>query len=305
MKKLSKEDLDYSNISNSEYMRGCLYIIATPIGNFDDITIRAVKLLKFVDILLCEDTRKTSKLLSALKVQNKTLISYNDHNAIKKRPYVINQLLQNRSIGLVCDAGTPLISDPGYKLVQECYLKKIIVTHAPGPSSVINALVLSSLPSDQFYFGGFVPSNKSGKEKKFLLTKYNQMTGIWFDTCIRIPNTLKAMFNVYGNRKIAILRELTKIHEDIIISDLVNIEDVFVKRKEDNLPLKGEIVVVISGYEKKSDLNIDEIKNNIKEKLTNFTLRDTVNMIVSETGLSKKMVYNEAIKINRNNLSTK
>ena len=305
LKKLSKEDLDVSNTSNSEYLKGCLYIIATPIGNFDDITIRALKLLNFVDILLCEDTRKTSKLLSAHGVKNKTLISYNDHNASKKRPYVINQLLLDKSIGLVCDAGTPLISDPGYKLVQECYLKNINVTHSPGPSSVINALVLSNLPSDQFYFGGFIPSNKSGKEKRFLLTKYNQMTGIWFDTCIRLPNTLKVMLNIYGNRKISIMRELTKTHEDVILSDLENIENILLKRKESNIPLLGEIVVVISGYQLNSDLDIDIIKGNIKEKLSSFSLRDTVNMIVSETGLSKKIIYEEAIKINNENINTK
>ena len=304
MKKLSKEDLEYSNVSNSEYLNGCLYIIATPIGNFDDITIRAIKLLKFVDILLCEDTRKTSKLLSALNIQGKTLISYNDHNAIKKRPYVINQLLLNKSIGLVSDAGTPLISDPGYKLVQECYLKNISVTHSPGPSAVINALVLSNLPSDQFYFGGFIPANKSGKEKKFLVTKHNQLTGIWFYTCIRLPNTLKVMFNIYGNRKISIMRELTKIYEDIIISDLENIENILLKRQENNIPLKGEIVIIIAGYQLNSDLDINIVKNNIKEKLTIFSLRDTVNMVVSETGLTKKVVYNEAIKLkNQNNIT--
>ena len=305
MKKLSKEDLVVSNHNISEYPNRCLYIIATPIGNYDDITIRAIKLLNFVDILLCEDTRKTSKLLSALRIKKKILVSYNDHNAAKKRPYVINQLLLNKSVGLVSDAGTPLISDPGYKLVQECYLKNINVTHSPGPSSVINALVLSNLPSDQFYFGGFIPSNKSGKENKFLLTKYNQMTGIWFDTCIRLTNTLKVMSNIYGNRKISIMRELTKIHEDIIISDLYNIEAKLLKRKADNIPLKGEIVVIIDGYKLNSDLNIDIIKENIKEKLTRFSLRDTVNMIVSETGLSKKVIYNEAIKINSLNTNAK
>ena len=298
MKKLSKEDLDYSNSNNFQYVSGCLYIIATPIGNFDDITIRAKNLLNFVDILLCEDTRKTSKLLSFLSIKNKTLISYNDHNAMKKRPFIINQLLLNKCVGLVSDAGTPLVSDPGYKLVQECYLKKIMVTHAPGPSAVINALVLSNLPSDQFYFGGFIPSNKTGKEKKFLTTKYNQMTGIWFDTCIRLPSTLKVMRVIYGNRKISIMRELTKTYEDIILSDLENIESVLLKRKEDNIPLKGEIVVVIAGYQINSDLKIEVIIENIKDKLINYSLRDSVNMVVSETGLSKKIVYREAIKIN-------
>ena len=131
------------------------------------------------------------------------------------------------------------------------------------------------------------------------------MTGIWFDTCLRLPNTLKVMFNIYGNRKISVMRELTKIHEDIIISDLENIETILLKRKENNIPLKGEIVVVIAGYQLNSDFNIDTIKDNIKEKLSSFSLRDAVNMIVSETGLSKKVIYNEAIKINNENINTK
>ena len=142
----------------------------------------------------------------------------------KKRPYILKQLLLNKNIGLVCDAGTPLISDPGYKIVQECYQENIKVTHLPGPSSVINALVLSGLPTNQFFFGGFFSSKKSGKEKQLLTTKYNIMTGVWFDTCLRLQNTLKIMLDVYGNRKVSIARELTKIYEDIIISDLVNID---------------------------------------------------------------------------------
>ena len=300
MKKLSKEDLHLSSTDLSEYKIGYLYLIATPIGNVEDITIRAIKLLKFVDIILCEDTRRTKKLLISLNIQNKNLISYNDHNGTKKRPYIINQLLNKKSIALVSDAGTPLISDPGYKLVKECFSNNIRVTHAPGPSALINALVLSNLPSDQFYFGGFIPSNKAGKNKKLLPTKYNQMTGIWFDTCIRLAHTLKVMLQVYGNRNVSIMRELTKIHEDIILSDLENIQTVLIDRLENNLPLKGEIVIVISGYQLNIDNHMDTVKINIKERLLNFSLRDTVNMIVIETGLSRNIIYNEAIKINNN-----
>ena len=131
------------------------------------------------------------------------------------------------------------------------------------------------------------------------------MTGIWFDTCIRLLSTLKVMFNIYGNRKISIMRELTKVYEDIIISDLENIETTLLKRIENNIPLKGEIVIVIAGYQLNSDLNIDAIKDNIKEKLSLFSLRDTVNMIVSETGLTKKIIYNEAIKLKNENFSIK
>ena len=161
MKKVSKEDLKYPD----KEIRGCLYLIATPIGNFDDISLRAIKLLEAVEILLCEDTRKTKKLLSHLNIKRKNLISYNDNNASNKRPYIINKLLSKISIGIVSDAGTPLISDPGYKLVKECHLNNIRVTHAPGPSSVINGLILSGLPTNQFYFGGFFSSKKNLKKK--------------------------------------------------------------------------------------------------------------------------------------------
>ena len=297
MENLSKEDLDYYEHKESSKISGYLYVIATPIGNYDDISLRAIKTLGLVDILLCEDTRKTKKLLSYLKIQNKNLISYNDNNAEKKRPYILKQLLLNKNVGLVSDAGTPLISDPGYKIVKECYLKNINITHLPGPSSVINALVLSGLPTNQFFFGGFVSSKKNAKEKQFLTTKHNTMTGIWFDTCLRLENTLKIMLHIYGNRKISITRELTKIYEDVILSDLVNISNIINNKNENNKKLKGEIVIVVDGYDFKSDINIEKLKLNIKNKLKNHSLRDTVNLIIEETGLSKKQVYNEAIKI--------
>ena len=209
MKKLSKEQLKHPNDCEIEDVEGCLYIIATPIGNLSDISLRAIQLFNFVDILLCEDTRKTKKLLSYLNLNHKNMISYNDNNAPKKRSYIIKQLLLNKNIGLVSDAGTPLISDPGYKLVQECYLNKVKVTHAPGPSSVINGLILSGLPTNQFYFGGFVSAKRNAKIKQFTLTKSYPMTGIWFDTCLRLIDTLSP--------KKAIL---TNLHSDLDYNEL-------------------------------------------------------------------------------------
>ena len=297
MENLSKEDLDYFDKKNSKESNGCLYIIATPIGNYDDISLRAINVLGLVDILLCEDTRKTKRLLSHLKINYKSLISYNDNNAAKKRPYILKQLSLNKNIGLVSDAGTPLISDPGYKIVQECYQEKINVTHLPGPSSVINALVLSGLPSNQFYFGGFISSKKNEKKKQFLITKNIIMTGIWFDTCLRLENTLKIMLDIYGNRKVSIARELTKIYEDVIVSDLVNINIIINKKNVNNTPLKGEIVIIVDGYDLISDINVNKLRLNIKNKLKHNTLRDTVKLIIDETNLSKKQVYNEAVKI--------
>ena len=298
MKKVSKEDL--RQLGND--INGCLYIIATPIGNFDDITLRAIKLLKTVEILLCEDTRKTKKLLSHLNIKRKSLMSYNDNNASNKRPNIISKLLSRKNVGIVSDAGTPLISDPGYKLVRECHLNNIRVTHAPGPSSVINGLILSRLPTDQFYFGGFVSSKKNLKKKQFMATQTNTMTGIWFDTCLRIDNTLRVMQEVFGNRKISIARELTKIHEEIIYSNLNDIIKIIHKREQNNNPLKGEVILIVDGYVKK-EFNNDILIEIIKNKLEKLSLRDAVNEITKETKLPRRIVYNEAIKI-RNNLFT-
>jgi len=292
LKKVSKEDLKQSG----DDINGYLYIISTPIGNFDDISLRAIKLIKNVEILLCEDTRKTKKLLSHLNIKRKNLVSYNDSNASSKRPRIINELLSKKSVGIVSDAGTPLISDPGYKLVKECYLNNIRVTHAPGPSSVINGLILSGLPTNQFYFGGFVSSKKNLKKKQFMANQTNTMTGVWFDTCLRIDNTLKVMLEVFGNRKISIARELTKTYEEIINSNLNHILKIIHNRKENNNPLKGEVVLIVGGYVKK-EFQIETLNEVIKNKLEKLSLRDAVNEITTETKLPRKVVYNEAIKI--------
>ena len=294
MKKLSKE---YRVGSEEKSLRGCLYIIATPIGNFDDISLRAIKLFNFVDILLCEDTRKTKKLLSHLDINLKNLISYNDINAEKKRPFIIKQLLMNKNVGLVSDAGSPLISDPGYKLIQESYSNEIKVTHAPGPSSVLNAIILSGLPTNQFYFGGFVDSKKGNREKQFLSVRDYKMTGIWFDTCLRLQNTLETMYKVFGNRKISIARELTKIYEEIISSDLKNIKNILKIREEKNIPLKGEIVLVVAGISQLAEFDIKKIRERIRNKLNTMSLKDTVELISTEERISKKLIYKEAIKI--------
>ena len=299
MKKLSKEDPKYSD----KVINGCLYIIATPIGNYDDISLRAIKLLKSVEILLCEDTRKTKKLLSHLNIKRKNLISYNDNNAENKRSQIIRKLLSKTTIGIVSDAGTPLISDPGYKLVKECHINNIRVTHAPGPSSVINGLILSGLPTNQFFFGGFISSKKNLKKKQFIASEKYEMTGIWFDTCLRVNNTLAVMQEVFGNRKISIARELTKNYEEIIAGNLNDIIKIVDKREEDNNPLKGEIILIVDGYTKKK-FEIEDLSVIIINKLGKLSFRDAVDAVTTETKLPRRVIYNEAIKI-RNGMSIK
>ena len=298
LKKVSKEDLSKTD----KEVNGYLYIIATPIGNYDDISLRAIKLLETVEILLCEDTRKTKNLLSHLNIKRKKLVSYNENNAAKKRPQIISKLLSKISIGIVSDAGTPLISDPGYKLIKECLLNNIKITHAPGPSSVINGLILSGLPTNQFYFGGFVSSKQNLKRKQFMATQTYTMTGVWFDTCLRIYNTLRVMQEVFGNRKISIARELTKTYEEIISDNLNNVIKIVDKRKENNNPLKGEVVLIIDGYAKR-EFKIETLSIIIKNKLEYLSLRDAVDEIIAETKLPRRVVYNQAIKI-RNDICT-
>ena len=178
-------------------------------------------------------------------------------------------------------------------------MNKVKVTHAPGPSSVINGLILSGLPTNQFYFGGFVSAKRNAKIKQFTLTKSYPMTGIWFDTCLRLIDTLKIMLKIYGNRKISITRELTKIYEDIITSDLENMESLIYERQLRNKPLKGEIVIIINGYTESKNIRIETVRVNIKKKLQKFSLRDTVNLTINETNFSKKLIYDEAIKIKK------
>ena len=298
MKKLSKDNLK-NNMNDYTESKGCLYIISTPIGNYDDISLRAIKLLQSVDILLCEDTRKTKKLLSYLEIKRKNLISYNDNNGSHKRPYIIEKLLEKINVGIVSDAGTPLISDPGYKLVQDCHINNIKITHAPGASSVINGLVLSGLPTNQFYFGGFVSSKINLKKKQFSMAKNNIMTGIWFDTCLRIKKTLEIMLDIFGNRKISVARELTKTHEEVIFSDLISIKELINKRESDSKPLKGELVLIIEGCNKTNKIDYEKLNLKIKNKLKTCSLRDAVNKIVIETALPKNLVYNEAMRIKK------
>ena len=252
MKKLSKEHLKHPNDCEIEDVEGCLYIIATPIGNLSDISLRAIQLFNFVDILLCEDTRKTKKLLSYLNLNHKNMISYNDNNAPKKRPYILKQLLLNKNIGLVSDAGTPLISDPGSELISYLVENKHDIVSIPGPSSVLVALTISGFDLSEFQFLGFIP--KSGKEKiDFALKLLNSsMTSVCFTSPKRINKDI-LFFQEQGlDTEIVVCRELTKKFETIYRGSIDEVgEQLFGKQ------LKGEITLVIAAPEKEVNINYD------------------------------------------------
>jgi len=218
-----------------------LYLIPTPIGNLEDITLRALRLLKEVDLVLAEDTRQTKKLFTHYEIST-PLQSYHTHNEHKKTAYIIEQLQQQQTIALVSDAGTPGISDPGFLLVRECVSNNIEVECLPGPTALIAAIVASGLPCDRFIFEGFLPQKKGRKTKLEQLSKEGK-TIVLYESPHRIMKLIDEIEMYFGTeRKFCIARELTKIHEEFLRGTATEIKQKINERK-----LKGEIVVVIEG----------------------------------------------------------
>jgi len=226
-------------------LSGNLYIVSTPIGNLDDISFRALKILEQVDIIAAEDSRISRRILEHYKIKN-TFISYNNYNENKKYLHLIDILKDNKNIALVSDAGTPCISDPGYKIVNAAKIEGINVITIPGPSSVISALSISGLPSDKFYFEGFLPKKK-GRNKRFSYLKELDCTIIIFESPRRLIKTLNDIFDILGNRVIALCKELTKLHEDVKIGYL----DKMIPKED--FPLKGEYIILIANKKYRID----------------------------------------------------
>lgn len=235
-----------------------LYIVSTPIGNLNDITIRALETLKNSDIILCEDTRISAKLLAKHNITG-SLSIYNDKSDETTRKYIIKNIEAGKVVSLISDAGTPLISDPGYKLVREVKEKGYFIDIASGVSAPIAALTLSGLPSDRFIFAGFLPKTDIGREKVFLEFAEVDATLIFFDRSTRIVDSLQAALKILGNREANVSRELTKLFQESRTSDIESL----IKYYSHNLP-KGEIVLLISGkksLESSEEKLITEIKN--------------------------------------------
>lgn len=216
-----------------------LYLVATPIGNLEDITLRALRVFKEADLILAEDTRKTAVLLNHFGI-NKKLESFYDHNESRKSPFVIEQLKAGKTIVLVSSAGTPAISDPGYKLVRECRKEHIPLTSVPGCCSIINGVVLSSLPHDKFIFIGYLP-RKNGEKKRVLETiKEIPAAAVFLESPFRIAKSLKDALQILGDRKVTIAREMTKKFEEVFEGDISAAIEHFERK-----PVKGEITVII------------------------------------------------------------
>jgi len=220
-------------------LSGILYIVATPIGNLEDITLRAIRILKEVDLIACEDTRHTGKLLAHLQVK-KRMISYFEHNKMSRGVEIIRELEEGRNVALVSDAGTPGVSDPGFNLVVSAIDKGISVVPIPGPSAAIAALSAAGLPTDQFHFVGFLPQ-KEGKKRKLLESlKGDSGTLVFYESPFRIRKTIQFAHEIFGNRPVAAVHELTKIHEGIFRGNLSELEGLIEK-----VPEKGEWLLLI------------------------------------------------------------
>ena len=266
-----------------------LYIVSTPIGNLDDITLRALEVLKKSDIILCEDTRRSLKLLNHYKIKKK-LVSYHKFNEKKQLVNIIKYFNEGKILSLISDAGTPLLSDPGRLLVNECIENFIKVTPVPGVSSITSALSVSGF-SDKFLFYGFLPKTENELEKVLSSLSKSSFTQIFFISSKKLNFYIRAIKKFYLGRKILIAKEITKIHE------------AFIRDKIDELKIfkstiKGELTIVISENESKIRI-FDEVKvvNKIKKYLKTYTLKDTVNLILETEDINKKKVYDLCLKV--------
>ena len=268
-----------------------LYIVATPIGNLGDITLRALEVLKNVDMIACEDTRVTAKLLSYYGIKKKT-ISYNDHNAAQKRPEIFDTIRNGGRVALVSDAGTPLISDPGYKLVREAVAEGLYVTSLPGASSMLAALCLAALPTDRFLFAGFLPSKQEACRKELQSLAVVDSTLVFFESANRLQKTLRIMQDTLGSREVSVARELTKLHEECRRGTLVELADYYASRGE----AKGEVVIVVSPPQTEKS-SMDDIENKLRLLLKTHSVKETASIVAEETGAPRKEIYTRALSI--------
>jgi 16S rRNA (cytidine1402-2'-O)-methyltransferase len=283
---------------NEIKLENALYVVATPIGNLGDITLRTLEVLKKVDFVVCEDTRVSSKLLGLYEIKEKKMITYNDHVDEKTRQKILGFLVEGKSVALLSDAGTPLISDPGYKLISflRQFNQKIIPL--PGASAVTSALCASGLACDNFLFLGFAPTSKIQKEK-FFKTLPKNFTFVIFEAANRVFETLETIEVTLGNRNVCAARELTKMHEEIVTDELKNLLKFFEKNPE---KLRGEFVIVVEKANKnEKDFSQDELVKEISTAISNGqSLKDLSQTLAEIYGINKKEIYQLALEIKSN-----
>ncbi len=272
-----------------------LYVTATPIGNLSDITDRARQILEGVDIVACEDTRVTGKLMNAMGIKN-TLMAFHEHNEDKQRPYILNQIKGGAKIALVSDAGTPLISDPGYKLVEEARDMNLPVVPIPGASALTSALSIAGLPTDRFMFLGFPPSKSGARCEWFKEVSKLKCTLVYYESTRRLPQSLKDAAQTLGNRQAAVCRELTKAFEEVVKDSLFNLVDHY----ENTGAPKGKCVVVVGPPAKVMRITgeaVIDIDTTLSLALQSMKVKDAAAFVAELTGQKRKTLYARALEL--------
>lgn len=269
--------------------KGNLYIIATPIGNLEDITLRAIRILKEVDLIAAEDTRHTLKLLNHLEI-SKPLISYHRHNEEIRTEELIKELKTGKNIGLVSDAGTPGICDPGEEIIKKCIEESIKVVPIPGACAMINALITSGISTKEFIFLGFLPLNKKSRKEKLEEIKNANKTIILYEAPHKLKNTLNDLSDILQSREVVLARELTKIHEEYIRGTVKELME-----KTDNL--KGEMILIIEKNNKDNEEELNILNNLTLEEHYNFyekrglNKKEIIKKIAKDRNVSKNEIY--------------
>jgi len=280
---------------NRRNEKGILYIVGTPIGNLEDITLRALRILREVNLIACEDTRRTRKLLSRYNIHI-PLTSYFEHNKITKADFLIRRLKEGKNIALVSDAGMPGISDPGYFIIQKVLKENISIIPIPGPTALISSLVISGLPTDSFIFEGFLPSKKKARCDKLKELSFEKRTIIFYEAPHRLLVTLKDIMEILGDREVSLTRELTKKFEETFRGRVSKAIEKFIHPK-------GEFTIILKGAQEKEILKerwqnlsiLDHLKLVMKEE--NLSKKEAIKRVAQLRSISKKEVYRVSLKI--------
>jgi len=283
------------NIGKDTIEKGKLYIVGTPIGNLKDITLRALEVLENVDIILAEDTRQTLKLLNHYNISSK-LISYHKFNEKEKLKEIVNLLQEGNSMALVSDAGMPILSDPGQPLVMMLVEEKIHIEVVPGPTALTTAIAYSNISTETFVFEGFLPMNSRRRKERLNMIGMESRTMVFYEAPHKLLNTLKDLYGTVGNRKICLVRELTKIYEE---QKYTTLEELISEVEGDGI--KGEIVFIVEGNENKEENNESDINKSILELVKEYVMlglskNEAIKKVAKEKGLSKNEVYMECVK---------
>jgi 16S rRNA (cytidine1402-2'-O)-methyltransferase len=275
---------------------GCLYIVATPIGNLEDITLRALRILKEVDLIACEDTRHTQKLLNHYSIDKK-LVSYHEHNEMTRSPELLIQLEQGAKVALVSDAGMPLVSDPGYRLVTLCVRHKILVVPVPGPSAMLAALAAAGLPNEEFLFVGFLPQRSGERRRMLERLRIEERTMIFYEAPHRVAESIADAQEILGDRMACIAREVTKLHEEFLRGKLSQLAESLAKR-----PARGEITLVVgppdssasTGQADSSQSLSDRVEELIRQ--AKLDRKEALKLAAKERGLSRRAAYDQLVE---------